>query len=477
MCVTSKYWTWIVADPNRGRKSTEVAIARKFLRDGFSGLELLESEIENQLLDQFRKDIIEQDDSIPRPAELCLRCFVSGAIEQACIQLELQFGKSGGFTRFDLFGFVLNDVDLKQSVGTQVLGRESNPQYTPLVVEILRAFDPQRSRLSTWTMRLVKQEQSLYAFLLERGIYLIGDWALLNDTRPPQLGRILGQFHRLAAFEIEQNQILLACYHSVYRSDRLKNSSGRCYAPSAEQLERIGDRLLLKTGQKSSPPEILDQLQTLATYLREYRLHRRRRTLPVQSLDEAIANPGERASLTEPDRAEETHQEFLTQYRQHLLDSLDIAIAEGVGDRIVSLNRKKSQKTRQFLDALHRLHCQGQAMSEIAVQIGLKAQYQISRLLALRQLRTTIRDRLIAELLSRTLKTAMDYTTPDNLTQLQEHLNIVLNEEIDEILAEAQTETEGKNKDRPLKSLFARRLCHFLDSKQPPTGNQKLKIK
>ncbi|MDY7015624.1 MAG: hypothetical protein SVX43_18925, partial [Cyanobacteriota bacterium] len=304
------------------------------------------------------------------------------------------------------------------------------------------------------------------AFLLERGIYLIGDWAILNDTRPPQLQRILGEFHRLAAREIEQSQILLTCYHAVYRRDRLNSPPGRCYPPTVEQQARIGDRVFLKTGEKLSPPDILDRLQTLATFLREYRLHRRRRTVPVQSLDDPIANPRQQILDREPDRAEETHQEFLSLYRQHLLDSLDLAIAEVVGDRVAAFRRKKSDKAAQFLEALHRLHCRGQAMNAIAAQIGLKAQYQVSRLLALRQLRAAVRGRLIDFLLQRTLKTAMDYTDPDNLSTLQKRLEIVLNEEIDALLAEAQTETEWKNKDRPLESLFARRLCRFLDS--PP---------
>ncbi|MDY6782588.1 MAG: hypothetical protein SW833_08595 [Cyanobacteriota bacterium] len=80
----------------------EIAAAREFVRDRFSGVELSEGEIENQLLEQFRKDIIEQDGSFyPESAEVCLRCWVSGRVEQTCIQLELHFGKSEDFTRYD----------------------------------------------------------------------------------------------------------------------------------------------------------------------------------------------------------------------------------------------------------------------------------------------------------------------------------------------------------------------------------------
>jgi len=44
-------------------------------------------------------------------AILCLRCFISHQIEQNCRQLESQFGKSYGFTRYDLFAFVFQLVN------------------------------------------------------------------------------------------------------------------------------------------------------------------------------------------------------------------------------------------------------------------------------------------------------------------------------------------------------------------------------
>lgn len=464
MRVASKYWTLIRTDPHRGRKSSEVAAARAFFGDRFlrENANASEVAIESQLIGWFRAGMSGQKDQSPEPAELCLRCFVSGAIEQACIQLELQFGRAHGFTRYDLFGFVLNDVDLRCSLGAPVFAGES--LYQPLATEILHGFDPTRSRLSTWTNRLVKQERSLSAFLLERGVYLVGDWAILNDTQPKQLRRILGEFHQLADVEIEQNQILLASYHAVYRRDRANSLSGKCTLPTPEQLQRISDRIALKTGEQRLPQVILDQLQTLATFLRQYRLYRRNRAFPAQSLDDLALNSREPAAATQRDRADETQQEFLNLYRQHLIDCLDRALADAIGDRIAYLERRKSNRAKQFIDALHLLHCQGQAMEVIAAQIGLKAQYQVSRLLTLRQLRATVKQKLLEQLLSCTLKTAIDYANPDCLQALQERLEIALNEEIDEILAEAQIEAELKNKESPLKSLFARRLCHYLDN-------------
>jgi hypothetical protein len=461
MGAASKYWTLIGTDPNRGKKSSEIAAAKAFFCDRFGSSELSDSEIEGQLLEQFRGEMVARSLRSPTPAELCLRCLISGAIEQVCLQLEFQFGTAHGFTRYDLFGFVLNDVDLNSSLSTQILGDES--LYKPLAAEILRSFDPTRSRLSTWTNRLVKQERSLCAFLLERGVYLVGDWAILNDTQPKQLPRILGDFLQLAGDEIEQNQILLASYHAVYRRDRLNAPTGKCSLPTSDQLQRMSDRIFLKTRQKLALPDVLERLQTLANFLRQYRLHRRNRTLPTQSLDDPNLNPRERVPVAPSDRADETQQEFLQLYRQHLLRCLDLALADAIGDRIAYLQTQKSNKVQQFVAALRLLHCQGQAMDAIAPQIGLKAQYQVSRLLTLRQLRAAVKQRLLERLLNCTLETAIDYAAPECLSILQERLEIALNEEIDEMLAEAQIEAELKNKESPLKSLFARRLCHFLD--------------
>ena len=112
-------------------------------------------------------------------------------IERVCIQLEVQFGREYGFNRSDLFLLVLNDTldDLRH--------RDHLQNYKPLSIEILDSFEPQKSNLSTWTTTIVKHNRELNDFLLEQGIYLISDWAILNDTTPKQVAKILGEFHNL----------------------------------------------------------------------------------------------------------------------------------------------------------------------------------------------------------------------------------------------------------------------------------------
>jgi hypothetical protein len=47
------------------------------------------------------------------------------------------------------------------------------------------------------------------AFLLEHEVYLVSDWAILNDTSSKQLQRIFSQFHHLTSQEIQQAMQLL----------------------------------------------------------------------------------------------------------------------------------------------------------------------------------------------------------------------------------------------------------------------------
>jgi hypothetical protein len=93
-------------------------------------------------------------------AECCLRCFVSVQIEQTCISLESSFGQQHGFTRQDLFPYVLTD---REPLRSQL----HSTGYRALALEILQTFDPtQGSSLAVWTARLVKSQPELRQFLL-----------------------------------------------------------------------------------------------------------------------------------------------------------------------------------------------------------------------------------------------------------------------------------------------------------------------
>jgi hypothetical protein len=145
-------------------------------------------------------------------AERCLLCFISWQIEQVCLQLEANFGNVHGFSCADLLPYVLDDDGRLQPASS----------YQCLSRKVLQSFDSAQSSLTNWTTTRVKQDPALNKFLLELGVYLISDWAILNDTRPKQLERILREFHSLTVSEIEYFSKLLD-YFNLERIQTLEH--------------------------------------------------------------------------------------------------------------------------------------------------------------------------------------------------------------------------------------------------------------
>lgn len=393
------------------------------------------------------------------PAEACLRCFISHQISYACQQLDEQFGTIHGFNRFDLLPLVLND--------DRLLSRHSPSSYRSLATEILDTFDPQRSHLKTWAIRLVRHHKELNRVLLEHGIYLVSDWAILNDTELPQLDRILAEFHHLSTFEIQQASTLLESYHAIYRSDRLhqNQSGGRCLIPNQTQLQRMAAYLQAEYDLTRSPQQLLQDLQTLADQLRRYRIAVRSKVLPTDSLDipdqqlmvETLPTPRQEPS------DDDGMQDFLSHYRQQFIQSLDEALTHVVDQRVTFFQRRKGNRAHLFLKGLQLFHCIGQTMAVIAPQIGYQRQDQVAYLLKLRQLRADVRHHLLTQLRDRIQSLAASFTNPTQLQTLDQRVDDALTEQVDDLIR--QTETEASvAREGPLKSLFARRLCQYLDT-------------
>jgi hypothetical protein len=246
----ARYWKLVRLDATGHRKVQELPDAKAFFQATFpeDSLNLTPQAIQTQLLDMSRSN-----DPI---ATLCLRCFISNQIEQVCIQLEQQFGLNHGFTRQDLFALVLDDDGKVRPAGAN--------QYVSTAQSILQTFEVSKGSLSTWTIRLVKHHRELNQFLLESGVCLLSDWAILNDTNANKLRRVLSQFHQSSDYEILEAASLLDAYHAVYRADRMQQRQagvkGSCPPPSEEQLQRMQQEL----GSSVSTRGILVQLQRLA---------------------------------------------------------------------------------------------------------------------------------------------------------------------------------------------------------------------
>ncbi len=473
-CVTtaSKYWQLVRLEATGKPKVEEIVSARAFLQQQFPQLntqiEVPDKVIQGQLLRLLdnSSETSAEDANNHLMAQSCLRCFISHQIEQVCIQLELQFGKEHGFNRYHLFPLVLDDtLDDLPDAGSS---RANQSIYKSLSVQILETFDPQKASLSTWTTRLVKHNRELNAFLLEQGVYLISNWAILNDTTPKQVRRILAEFHHLTSAEIQQACFLLESYHAIYRRDRLTQRPGirgKCQPPSGEQGERIARHLHQKANLLLSPENTLSQLQELAELLRQYRIHvRSGKFVAQQSLDNPeIDTEGLQASVIQTESEDESEQrEFFQFYRQQFLTCLDESIEYVTQNRFSRLNRKSSLKAQQFLTALELFHCQGKSMGEIAPLVELKAQYQVTRLLKLKEFRADVRQKMLQQLRVRTLAKAANYAAPNQLQQLEQKVEAALDEQIDAVMQAAETEASVANHSSPA-SLLARHLCRYLD--------------
>jgi hypothetical protein len=504
MSAALRYWTLIRLDAAGKRKNEQIGEAKAFFLALFPELmphsEVQDAPIQRQLL-HWMKEATEQHSHSHPPkgkevtriankpdngeasrgslAELCLQCFISGQIDRVCQQLEAQFGAVHGFSCSDLLRFVLDDASSRPNRNRTT---PSSTCYRSLPQEILQSFDPEQSSLATWTTRLVKHHRELNAFLLEHGVYLVSDWAILNDTNSKQLQRIFSQFHCLTPTEIYQAKLLLESYHAVYRAQRLKQRQtgikGQCPPPTTEQLQQIAQRLSNEIGKVLRRETLMAKLQEMASRLREYRIHARGGSLPTESMDAPISTNTSNTSgdgillrdfIDDPNTSDE-QTEFLYSYRQQFVTCLDKAIAQVTEEQVKKYQRRDPQKAEKFLKALQLFHCQRMSMGEIAKQVNLQAQFHVSRLLDLKSFREDVKQQFLVLLRDRVTKQAKAYTDPERLQALNGQLEEALNEQviqlIQEAAMEASTATGTKNQTTAI-SLFSERLCRYLDTRRP----------
>jgi hypothetical protein len=447
MSRNARYWKLTRLDLTGHRKVAELPEAKAFFQQqlGDDHDELSPQEIQGKLLAASDREPL---------ADLCLRCFISNQIEQVCIQLEQQFGLNHGFSRQELFPLVLDDD------GKLNASRPAGP-YVSVARNILNTFEPSKGSLSTWTIRLVKHNRDLNQFLMESGVCLLSDWAILNDTNTSKLRRILTEFHSISAYETEQAIVLLEAYHAVYRADRLVQRQtgvrGACPTPTEDQLQRIQSEL-----GEGTPRRILSQLQQLARQLRQYRVASRAGRLPTVSMESGenmtIGDRLAAPSAAEDESATEQNA-FLQAFRGQFAPALESAFNQVIQART---SRYKAAKSQSFLAALKLFHCQGRSMTAIATQVGLQAQFQVSRLLNLKAFREDVRHQMVQQLLAFVKQQAAELMSPDRLQQLDAQIEAALNEQIAGIMQEAAAQAQSP-KDYVTGTMFSRTLCGQLD--------------
>ena len=269
MVALSRYWTlWGITRLGQC-KSVVQAAAKAFLEQSFPEPSSQARESDSVLQTQLWVHHSASIDASPRAtAELCLRCFISHGIYQACLQRVQRYGGKHNFTLADLLPLVLDGLDRGPP------DRNALPaSYKSLTTQILETYNPEKSQLSTWTALMVKSHKELKRFLLEHGIEEVSDWSILNQRTPGGLERILSQYFERTPLEVEASVRLLEAYHQVYRNPlqhqrRAQGKFGPYPQPDQSQLEQIAQRL---SQPKLPPEETLKQLKALAQLLRIYR--------------------------------------------------------------------------------------------------------------------------------------------------------------------------------------------------------------
>ena len=153
--------------------------------------------------------------------------------------------------------------------------------------------------------------------------------------------------------------------------------------------------------------------------------------------------------------------EFLQMYRHQFETSLAAAMTATLQAYCEKFQRKKVPKTDAFLKALSLFHCEGESMKAIAPKVGLPNQVAVTRLMDLKRFRADVRSALLSHLRSRVPEAVLTVTTAEQLQALGDRLDALLSEEVDRLIAEAESEAKIPHH-RMTNSRFARQLCASL---------------
>jgi hypothetical protein len=461
MGVAWRYWTHIRLQMSGDLKKSEIPAAKAFFQQQFPDLAKAEAVSDAQIQRRLVALMRSSDSSVTaiqqaRLAACCLRCYVSNQIPQVCFGLMQRFGLQAGLQPIYLLPYLLNDVNpLQPKIDFSEESGEA--PFQPLAVKIVESFDPNQSHLSTWTKRLVLQQKSLNAVLAEHGIYLASSWAILCHTSTARMQRLLSGM--LATTELERACLVLESYHTVYRHDRLQQTSiragKRCSEPTTDQLWRMVHYLQDRGVCDYSPTRVLQELRKLAEQLRQLK-HR-----PTLSLDDENTSFLADQQASRSSEAETEQDEFLNHYYRAAEQCLSQAVKQVIEERLAYLRRQKTPKDQAFLKALFLFHQQRKSMAEIAPQVGLTKQFQVTRLLGLKKLRLAVRQKWLVLIRQRLPHLLAEYLEPNQIEKL-ERLDVLLEEFIDRILAEDASESYSPH--RNSSSIFTACLCQYLES-------------
>ena len=464
------YYLWRLdpASDRAGSKRWIVQLAREFVRQqgSIAGTDDRATNIQAVLLAQFKTPTVEV---IERShAGLCLRCYVSEPILNACRKIDRLFGNDRSFSYRDLLPFVLNDdgsteIILDRDGKTQLaLDRSGTPQptaYQCFSIQILQTFRSDRASMSldNWAYLQTKQHPELKNFLSEFGFKQLSDWALLNRVRPKQLAQLPAR-----------DRHSIEVFHAVYRRDRLHQNRGttRCLDPTTAQLQEMQSQL---PARGIETERVMAELRRIAQQLRQYDIWSYRE--PLEFEDPDTGDRYMRSDLPQ-DRSSEIdveQQELLDFCHAQLQLALVAAIDRTISDRLKTLANSKGYAAfaHLLLLGLQLYYSQGLSLREIADLLGMSNWAQARRIINPGEAIATVRTLTIGQLLERMLQQAqaMGLTqippAPDYLESLAAQIAAFADAEIFQpAFEEIQA---GKN--RQMVSEYARQLRSYLEEK------------
>ncbi|NEP89157.1 MAG: hypothetical protein F6K18_21290 [Okeania sp. SIO2C2] len=370
-------------------------------------------------------------------AGLSLRCYISHGIVHACQKLAQQFGDRYGFSHLDLLYLVLTDDGKIKNF--QEVSENSQSSYPYFWAHILRTFNPDKAGLWNWTYLLTRRHPELTRTLwVEFGLSLTTPWGKLNEIKRYQMETLS-----------PQERDVVEAFHGVYRRDRREQGArGKCPEPSESQLQEMRDRLCQRRIIYNSSDELLEQLKTIAKFLQEQ-----------------IFNPTE---ISPPSNASAMELEFLDEHRDRaIMDAIEGVLYQ----RLQKLQKSAwySEFAPHFLPSLRLIYCEKKSQSEVAKQLNMNNQSQVSRILKLKQLLKQIREQVMEQLLQILLNQAelnsnQGVLDPNAFDSLIELLSRYLDETV---FLEAAKEISTAKKYQEMTSLFAQKMRYYLEYSQP----------
>lgn len=417
---------------------------------------------------------------------ICLRCYVSHFILQACQERFMRFSLRGQrFQLRDLLSLVLSD-DERYLHSSQ--NRECFIPYSfEILQEYLRCKPSSRKGLDRWTLMKTKQNDAIEQFLLELGVCIDSDWGILNSTTPARLKKIFGDFHQFSATpiqhlsesEIQRARAILLSFHLIYRGDRRQNRQyERCQPPTESQLQRMIEDLWTTHQIRVTPHRLMHEIKAIASRLRDYRLSCHNSTFKCQSLDALNPETGKDAyeNIPDPrtinDLEQENYQqkEFCRDELQSLLSKeliqcLDQAIDQGFCDVIKSLSRRCEHLAKYIKPAFQLLYCEGMSQADTASRLHI-TQSQVSRHIKplATKLFQQVKQRLHEELLQRILNKVKSLNVVENSEQLDYFDNLVnqLQMFLETKIFSKMDESISNSRSRQINNLYLQRLNLYL---------------